>query len=150
MRRLLFAIILVGAVLGAVLTTSAAEPAQAQKSSKPASTNQSSDPVGLNNLANKLYSLIKVLPTGEPDPKSNQFTPRILNIVNFMLMLAGAVMALASVWSGLLYIFSMGNEETAGKAKKNFINILIGLVVLLMLFSISRLIYYLITTGSLG
>jgi hypothetical protein len=45
-------------------------------------------------------------------------------------------MIFGAVWSGLLYIFSMGNEERTKKAKNNLIMILIGLVILLSSFTI--------------
>ena len=63
---------------------------------------------------------------------------------------AWAIWALAAVWTGLLYIFSMGNDEQASKAKKNFVLIISGLIILLSALGIITLVRNLLESAKLG
>lgn len=101
---------------------------------------------GFGGLINSLKNLIRPQAGGDAQ---GELSARILNIINFLVGLASALLAFALVWTGLLYIFSMGNEEQATKAKKNIVSIITGLVVLLASFSIITIIRTLLTTGKL-
>jgi len=52
------------------------------------------------------------------------------NVINWVLEAAGALAVLAIVYSGIMYITSAGNEETAAKAKKNLTWAIIALVII--------------------
>ena len=90
-----------------------------------------------------------VNPLGGGDPKQ-EITLRILAILNLLVEFASAILALAAVWTGLLYIFSMGNDEQASKAKKNFVLIISGLIILLSALGIITLVRNLLESAKLG
>lgn len=102
---------------------------------------------GLGALMSTLKGL--VTPIGGGDPKQ-ELTLRILAVLNLLIEFASAILALAAVWTGLLYIFSMGNDEQAGKAKKNFILIISGLIILMSALGIITLVRNLLENGKIG
>ena len=102
---------------------------------------------GLGTLIQALQGFIEPKAGGDSE---GELTVRILNIINMLLALASGFLAFAFVWTGLLYIFSMGNEEQATKAKKNITSILTGLVILLFTLSIITIVRTLLVTGKFG
>lgn len=99
---------------------------------------------GLGTLVQALQSFIEPKAGGDAE---GELAARILNIINMLLALASGFLAFAFIWTGLLYIFSMGNEEQATKAKKNITSILTGLVILLFTLSIITIVRTLLVTG---
>ena len=102
---------------------------------------------GLGKLVQALQGFIKQKAGGDAE---KELTERIVNVINLLLALASGFLAFAFVWTGLLYIFSMGNEEQATKAKKNITSILTGLVILLFSLTIISIIRNLLETGKLS
>lgn len=102
---------------------------------------------GLGTLVQALQSFIEPKAGGDAE---GELAARILNIINMLLALASGFLAFAFIWTGLLYIFSMGNEEQATKAKKNITSILTGLVILLFTLSIITIVRTLLATGKFG
>lgn len=102
---------------------------------------------GLGSLMTALKGLVNPLGGGNP---SQEISGRILAALNLLIEFASATLALAAVWTGLLYIFSMGNDEQASKAKKNFILIISGLIILLSALGIINLVRNLLESGKIG
>lgn len=75
---------------------------------------------------------------------------RLATITNLLFSAASVAMVFAAVWTGLIYIFSMGNEEQTKKAKKNFTYIIIGLILLLGSFTIIKVVINVITASKLA
>lgn len=61
------------------------------------------------------------------------------NIVNFGIGLAGVAAAFYLIFSGIRLISSKGNTEVASQAKKGITFALIGLVIVILAFTILRL-----------
>lgn len=102
---------------------------------------------GLGALMTTLKGLVAPIGGGDPE---QELTLRILAALNLLIEFASAALALAAIWTGLLYIFSMGNDEQAGKAKKNFILIISGLIILMSTLGIITLVRNLLENGKIG
>lgn len=70
----------------------------------------------------------------------------ILLVINILLIFAGLIAVVMIVVGGFQYITAGGNEENSEKGKKVLINAVIGLVVVLLAFTIVRVINATLTT----
>lgn len=64
----------------------------------------------------------------------------ILTVINYALVLSGTITVLFLIVGGFWYLTSAGNEEQAEKGKKTLINSVIGLVVIILAFTIVRIV----------
>ena len=71
----------------------------------------------------------------------------IVEIINIMLIFAGAVAVIFVIIGGYQYLTSAGNEESAEKGKKTLINAIIGVVLIIMSFVIINVIVNLVAGG---
>ena len=67
-------------------------------------------------------------------------TDTILAVIDYALTLSGVVTVLFLIVGGFWYVTSAGNEEQAEKGKKTIINSVIGLVVIILAFTIVRIV----------
>lgn len=74
-------------------------------------------------------------------------TDLILTIINYLLYFSGTVSILFIMLGGFWYLTSAGNDEQAEKGQKTLTNAVIGLVVVIMAFTIVRVVN---STLSLG
>jgi len=69
---------------------------------------------------------------------ANSDLPTIIGkIVGAALAFLGVVFFILIIYGGYMWMFSMGNEQTAGKAKEIIIAAVIGLVIVLMAYAIT-------------
>jgi hypothetical protein len=73
-------------------------------------------------------------------PQYCSATQLILAVINFALGLSGVVTILFLVVGGFWYITSAGNEEQTEKGKKTIINAIIGLIVIILSYTIVRIV----------
>lgn len=106
-------------------------------SSTTSQNNLNNDGFGTQGLFNALAGLSQDQANG--DAQGNIYA-RVASVINLLLAIASAAMVFGIVWSGLLMISSMGNEEQAKKAKSNLVMLIIGLFILLASFTIVGLI----------
>jgi hypothetical protein len=71
---------------------------------------------------------------------SGSATELITNVVRLMLMLAGAIAVVFVIIGGYYYMTSAGNEEAAEQGKKTLINAIIGVVVIILSYTIINVI----------
>lgn len=74
-------------------------------------------------------------------------TELILTIINYLIYFSGTVSILFIMLGGFWYLTSAGNDEQAEKGQKTLTNAIIGLVVVIMAFTIVRIVN---STLSLG
>lgn len=77
-------------------------------------------------------------------------TQLITEILDIMLIFAGAVAVFFVIVGGYQYLTSAGNEEAAEKGRKTLVNAIIGVVVIVMAFVIINVIVNLVSSGSSG
>ena len=70
--------------------------------------------------------------------KSPDLPTLVTNIVNIMLFVAGALSIIYLIYSGILYITSAGNPDSAKKGQQGVLNAVIGLVIIVLAFFIAR------------
>ena len=93
--------------------------------------------------------LDKAQEIGLPAGEGGSLMDSIIRIVQLFLSFVGLIMVLIIMYSGLLWMLSMGNEERTAQAKKTFINAIIGLVIIMLSFVIVNFVISNITS-SLG
>ncbi len=71
----------------------------------------------------------------------------VVQIINYLLLLSGSVTVLFLILGGFWYLTSAGNDEQAEKGKKTLLNSVIGLVVILLSYTIVKIVS---STLSLG
>lgn len=71
----------------------------------------------------------------------------VVQIINYLLLLSGSVTVLFLIIGGFWYLTSAGNDEQAEKGKKTLLNSVIGLVVILLSYTIVKIVS---STLSLG
>ncbi len=89
-------------------------------------------------------------PVGSPsDSISNQssFTGLALVVIKWLLTISGVIAILFIIVGGFQYITSAGNSETAEKGKGTLINAVIGLIVVLLSYTIVSVISGSLTTS---
>jgi hypothetical protein len=69
----------------------------------------------------------------------------ILKVLQWLMILVGVVAVVAIVIGGFWYITSGGNEETAEKGRKMLINAIIGLIIVILAYTIVTVLTNLIT-----
>jgi Type IV secretion system pilin len=80
-------------------------------------------------VASAQRSGIGVVPEGELSEQG--IVNLIQKVVNFLIFVSGAIAVIFVVISGLMYIFSGGDAEKAGKARSMLLNGLIGLAIII-------------------
>lgn len=65
-------------------------------------------------------------------------TQIITNIVNVILLVAGALAVIYLIYSGILYITAAGNPDSAKKGQQGVINAIIGIVIIALAYVIVR------------
>ncbi len=98
-----------------------------------------------NNDPNLIYDNGLCLPRDQVCTEDNftcvdDLTDLIVKVVKVLLGLAGLVGVLFLIIGGYWYLASAGNEETAEKGKKTIINAIIGLVVIILAYTIVTII----------
>ncbi len=73
------------------------------------------------------------------------FGKLLKDLINILLMFAGAIAVIFLMVGGFQYIASRGNEEATQKAKKTITNAIIGIVLIVMSFAIVNIINTLLT-----
>ena len=74
---------------------------------------------------------------GENITKTATLSETIGKIVGAALSFLGVIFFILMIYGGYMWMFSMGNEQTAGKAKDIIIAAVIGLVIVLMAYAIT-------------
>ncbi|MFH0956083.1 MAG: hypothetical protein V1801_02640 [Candidatus Falkowbacteria bacterium] len=69
--------------------------------------------------------------------ENSNLSSMIGKIVGAALSFLGVVFFILIIYGGYMWMFSMGNEQTAGKAKDIIIAAVIGLVIVLMAYAIT-------------
>src|SRR5581483_5322004 len=64
----------------------------------------------------------------------------VVNVIQLILIFSGSVAVLVLIYGGFLYLTSAGNEEQGEKGKSAFLNAVLGLVVIVLAFTIVRVI----------
>ncbi len=80
-----------------------------------------------------------------PWSSSVNFKQMLINIINYVLSFLGIVFLGLVIYGGYTWMFSGGDSQKIAKAKKILINASIGAVVILLSFSIVRLVARLVT-----
>ncbi len=71
----------------------------------------------------------------------------IYDVIKLMLLFAGAIAVLFIIIGGYYYITASGNEEQSEKGKKTLINAIIGIVIIILAYTIITVIENTITGG---
>lgn len=71
---------------------------------------------------------------------TDDFTELVTNFLGWLLGIAGALALLMLIWGGILYVTSAGDEQKAAKGKRIVTWTILGLIVILMSYSIIALI----------
>lgn len=74
----------------------------------------------------------------------------VTKVLKLLLSFAGIVVVIMIVYGGYLYMTAGGNDEQAEKGKGVLINSSIGLVVVLLAYTIVNIIVNLVTSGKMG
>ena len=69
-------------------------------------------------------------------------------VVNWILILAGAIAVIYLVYGGILYITAGGDAEKATKGRTAVINAIIGIVIILLALVVVNWVYSIITSGT--
>jgi type IV secretory pathway VirB2 component (pilin) len=77
---------------------------------------------------------------------SGTFQDLLMNVISILLLVAGGIAIVFVIIGGYQYMTSAGNEETAEKGKKNVINAIIGIVIILLSYEIITVIANLVST----
>ncbi len=80
-----------------------------------------------------------------PWSSSVNFKQMLINIINYVLSFLGIVFLGLVIYGGYTWMFSGGDSQKIAKAKKILINASIGAIVILLSFSIVRLVSRLVT-----
>lgn len=72
----------------------------------------------------------------------------IVDIIYILLYFAGAVAVLFIIVGGFWYITSAGNEEQAEKGRKALVNAIIGIIVIVLSYTIIRVVQNTVTGGA--
>lgn len=94
------------------------------------------------------------LPSNPFNPNSFANTPDLntltVKIISWLLLSAGLVAVVYLIWGGYLYMTSAGNEEVSEKGRKAIMNALIGLVVIILAYTITTLVTNVLSGSSSG
>ncbi len=70
-----------------------------------------------------------------------------VQVINYLSAISGTVVIIFLIIGGFLYVTSAGNEEQSEKARKIITNSIIGLVVIILAFTIVKVVSSLLTLG---
>jgi len=87
-------------------------------------------------------------PTGVPGNSGDRASSVILVYINLALAIVGIIAVGFLIYGGFRYITSAGNDEVAGEAKKTILNSIIGLVVIILSYTIITVIINAIGRGT--
>ncbi len=76
------------------------------------------------------------------------FGDTIVIILDVALMVVGSLAVLFLMWGGLRYLTARGNEEATEAAKKTLTNAIVGLIVVVLAFTMIRIITNILIFGS--
>jgi len=71
----------------------------------------------------------------------NSFAGLLYKLINFLLAVVGLITILFVIYGGFLYITSRGEEEQATAGKKTLTNAIIGLVIVILSYTVIAVIY---------
>ncbi len=76
--------------------------------------------------------------------------PRLIatSLINLLLGFLGIITVIMILWSGVLWLFSFGNEERTTRAKRTLLNTIIGLIIILSANSIVVFVLNSLTNGT--
>jgi type IV secretory pathway VirB2 component (pilin) len=69
-------------------------------------------------------------------PTGNNLSSKIQNIIQVLLMFAGAIAIIFIIIGGFQFIFAAGNEENIKRARNSIIYSIVGLVIILLSYVI--------------
>ena len=72
----------------------------------------------------------------------------VIVTLNLVLLIVGALSVAFIIWGGLHYILASGNEEAAEKAKKTITSAIIGLLIVVLSFTMITIITKFLITGT--
>lgn len=72
----------------------------------------------------------------------------VIVTLNIVLLVVGSLAVAFLIWGGLRYILASGNEEAAEKAKKTIMSAIIGLLIVVLSFTMITIITRFLITGS--
>ena len=87
------------------------------------------------NSTNQIFGLSNL--TGDAD-NNTVFAQVGANVANMMLLIAGIVIVTVILYSGLKMILAQGDEEKIQAAKKQLINSLLAIVVIMLVLTIAQ------------
>jgi len=79
---------------------------------------------------------------------SRSVSELIFNVIDLLLFFAGAVAVIFVIIGGYQYITSNGNDEAAEKGRKTFTNAIIGVIVIVLSYTIIYVITNLVGNGN--
>lgn len=77
-------------------------------------------------------------PGADGGTEQSNLTTLVSNVVNILLFIAGALAIIYLIYSGIMYITSAGNPDSAKKGQAGVLNAVIGLVIIVLAFFIAR------------
>ena len=86
-------------------------------------------------------------PDGLPGYSEDRLSSALLTYINIALGIVGLIAVIFLIYGGFRYITSAGNEEVAEGAKKTIQNSIIGLVVIILSYTIITVIINAIARG---
>lgn len=84
------------------------------------------------------------------DTGESQLTQMIARIINVLLSVLGVIFFLLVLYGGFLWMTSAGNEEKVKKAKTILTDSVIGLIILLAAYAISRFVIEALISATTG
>lgn len=83
-----------------------------------------------------VYAQVTSLPGLTPRQGSLNVVDVIISVVNFLLVIAGALAVLFLIIGGVRYIISAGNSDQIESAKHTIFNAIVGVIVIILAFVI--------------
>lgn len=99
-------------------------------------------------LIGSAHAQLTGLPTLHPLTNNPSFTSVALNILNWVLFLAGALAVVYLIYGGILYITAGGDAEKATKGRTAVINAIIGIVIILLALALVTWVANLVQSGN--
>lgn len=86
---------------------------------------------------NRLIERIYAYDVGiKPNTSTLEVSELVNKVISILGYIAGALAVIYLIWSGIMYITANGNPEQAKKAQTGIINAIIGIVVILLAYTI--------------
>ncbi len=90
------------------------------------------------NLIEKTFAQTWDFLAPDDTPGATDWQTIVSNVINLIIMIAGAAAIIYLIYSGILYITAAGNPDAAKKGQQGIINAVIGIVIITLVYFIAH------------